>query len=109
MDQNNMNGSNYETEIEVSGESEMTQEASFEEASAGPSKGFIASCVIGGVATIAGIVFAVRRHNKKKRTKAQEAAEDYFENLDNEEEAEEIEVEVVEAEKSESEKAEEKK
>lgn len=114
MERNNVNGGNYEVETEVSGASEVTQEVSFEETSAGPSKGFIAGCVGIGAAAIAGIVFAVKKHNKKKKDKAQAAAEDdyddYDENYYEDEGLEEVETGVVEPEqKAESEKAEEKK
>ena len=87
-----------EVTTEVSGE-EVKPEIMIEETSGGPSKTFV-GLVVGGIAAVAiGATVAWKRHKKNKAEKAQEAAEEDFEDDDFYEEdleAEEVTTEAVE-------------
>ena len=70
-----------EVTTEVSGE-EVKPEIMIEETSGGPSKTFV-GLVVGGIAAVAiGATVAWKRHKKNKAEKAQEAAEEDFEDDD---------------------------
>ena len=92
-----------EVTTDVSGEDEVSQEITIEETSGGPSKTFV-GLVVGGIAAVAiGATVAWKRHKKNKAEKAQEPAEEdfedddfYIEDLDEDPESEEVMTEVVE-------------
>ena len=70
-----------EVTTDVSGE-EVKPEIMIEETSGGPSKTFV-GLVVGGIAAVAiGATVAWKRHKKNKAEKAQEAAEEDFEDDD---------------------------
>lgn len=81
---------------DVSGE-EVKPEIMIEETSSGPSKTFV-GLVVGGIAAVAvGATVAWKRHKKNKAKKAQEIAEEdfedddfYIEDLDEDSETEEV-------------------
>ena len=87
---------------DVSGE-EVKPEIRIEKSSGGPSKTFV-GIVVGGIAAVAiGATVAWERHKKNKAEKAQEPAEEdfedddfYEEDLDEDPEAEEVMTEAVE-------------
>ena len=87
-----------EVTTDVSGE-EVKPEIMIEETSGGPSKTFV-GLVVGGIAAVAiGATVAWKRHKKNKAEKAQEPAEEDFEDDDFYEEdleAEEVMTEEVE-------------
>ena len=87
-----------EVTTDVSGE-EVKPEIMIEETSGGPSKTFV-GLVVGGIAAVAiGATVAWKRHKKNKAEKAQEPAEEDFEDDDFYEEdleAEEVTTEAVE-------------
>ena len=87
-----------EVTTEVSGE-EVKPEIMIEETSGGPSKTFV-GLVVGGIAAVAiGATVAWKRHKKNKAEKAQEPAEEDFDDDDFYEEdleAEEVTTEAVE-------------
>lgn len=87
-----------EVTTEVSGE-EVKPEIMIEETSGGPSKTFV-GLVVGGIAAVAiGATVAWKRHKKNKAEKAQEPAEEDFEDddfYDEDLEAEEVTTEAVE-------------
>ena len=71
-----------EVTTDVSGEDEVSQEITIEETSGGPSKTFV-GLVVGGIAAVAvGATVAWKRHKKNKAKKAQEIAEEEFEDDD---------------------------
>ena len=77
---NTMN-TGVEVTTEVSGE-EVKPEIMIEETSGGPSKTFV-GLIVGGIAAVAiGATVAWKRHKKNKAEKAQEAAEEDFEDDD---------------------------
>ena len=86
-----------EVTTEVSGE-EVKPEIMIEETSGGPSKTFV-GLVVGGIAAVAiGATVAWKRHKKNKAEKAQEPAEEDFEDddfYDEDLEAEEVTTEAV--------------
>ena len=94
---NTMN-TGVEVTTEVSGE-EVKPEIMIEETSGGPSKTFV-GLVVGGIAAVAiGATVAWKRHKKNKAEKAQEPAEEDFEDddfYDEDLEAEEVTTEAVE-------------
>ena len=98
---NTMN-TGVEVTTEVSGE-EVKPEIMIEETSGGPSKTFV-GLVVGGIAAVAiGATVAWKRHKKNKAEKAQEAAEEdfedddfYEEDLDEDPEDEEVAAETTE-------------
>ena len=94
---NTMN-TGVEVTTEVSGE-EVKPEIMIEETSGGPSKTFV-GLVVGGIAAVAiGATVAWKRHKKNKAEKAQEPAEEDFDDDDFYEEdleAEEVTTEAVE-------------
>lgn len=102
MDETMMNNEVEVMETDVLATEETTQDIVTEEASGGPSRGFV-TLVVGGIAAIAvGTVIAIKRH-KKKKAKAQESdaeSEEIYEEEDPEENAEEVtqEIEVVKSE-----------
>ena len=87
-----------EVTTDVSGE-EVKPEIMIEETSGGPSKTFV-GLVVGGIAAVAiGATVAWKRHKKNKAEKAQEPAEEDFDDDDFYEEdleAEEVTTEAVE-------------
>lgn len=93
---NTMN-TGVEVTTEVSGE-EVKPEIMIEETSGGPSKTFV-GLVVGGIAAVAiGATVAWKRHKKNKAEKAQEPAEEDFEDddfYDEDLEAEEVTTEAV--------------
>ena len=67
---------------DVSGEDKVSQEITIEKSSGGPSKTFV-GIVVGGIAAVAiGATVAWERHKKNKAEKAQEPAEEDFEDDD---------------------------
>ena len=94
---NTMN-TGVEVTTEVSGE-EVKPEIMIEETSGGPSKTFV-GLVVSGIAAVAiGATVAWKRHKKNKAEKAQEPAEEDFEDddfYDEDLEAEEVTTEAVE-------------
>lgn len=88
-----------EVTTDVSGKDEVSQEiTTIEETSSGPSKMFV-GLVVGGIAAVAiGVTVAWKRHKKNKAEKAQESAEEDFEDDDfykEDLEAEEVTTEAV--------------
>ena len=93
---NTMN-TGVEVTTEVSGE-EVKPEIMIEETSGGPSKTFV-GLVVGGIAAVAiGATVAWKRHKKNKAEKAQEPAEEDFDDefLDEDSETEEVAAETTE-------------
>ena len=86
-----------EVTMDVSGENGVSQELTIEESSGGPSKTFV-GIVVGGIAAVAiGATVAWKRHKKNKTEKAQESAEEdfednefYVEDLDEDPETEDV-------------------